>query len=90
MAKTKTQKKSKARSHCEEVLCAGFGGQGIMFMGKILADAGLAAGRYVTWMPSYGAEVRGGTAYSMAKISNGEIASPIVINPDVLIVMNKP
>jgi len=90
MAKTKTQQKSKPKRHCEEVLCAGFGGQGIMFMGKILADAGLMAGRHVTWMPSYGAEVRGGTAYSMAKISNYEIASPIVINPDVLIVMNKP
>ncbi|MDD5428450.1 MAG: 2-oxoacid:acceptor oxidoreductase family protein, partial [Candidatus Omnitrophica bacterium] len=79
-----------AKRHCEEILCAGFGGQGIMFMGKLLALAGLLADKYVTWMPSYGAEVRGGTAYSMVKISDGEIASPIVINPDVLIVMNKP
>lgn len=73
-----------------EILCAGFGGQGIMFMGKLLAGAGLLAGRHVTWMPSYGAEVRGGTAYSMTKISDEEIASPLIMNPDVLIVMNKP
>ena len=74
----------------EEILCAGFGGQGIMFMGKLLTAAGLAAGYHVTWMPSYGAEVRGGTAYSMAKISKREIASPIVTRPNMLIVMNKP
>ncbi|MFA6321072.1 MAG: 2-oxoacid:acceptor oxidoreductase family protein [Candidatus Omnitrophota bacterium] len=85
MTKSKTAKK-----HCEEILCAGFGGQGIMFMGKLLALSGLLADKYVTWMPSYGAEVRGGTAYSMVKISDGEIANPIVIDPDVLIVMNKP
>jgi len=78
------------RNNCEEILCAGFGGQGIMFMGKLLAAAGLLADRHVTWMPSYGAEVRGGTAYSMAKVSKGAIASPIVTNPDILIVMNKP
>ncbi len=85
MAKTKSVKRN-----CEEILCAGFGGQGIMFMGKLLAMAGLLAEKNVTWMPSYGAEVRGGTAYSMIKVSDAEIASPIVINPDILIVMNKP
>lgn len=61
-----------------------------MFMGKLLALAGLMAGREVTWMPSYGAEVRGGTAYSMTKIADGRIASPIVVSPTTLIVMNKP
>jgi len=61
-----------------------------MFMGKLFAEAGLAALRHVTWMPSYGAEVRGGTAYSMTKISKKEIASCVIINPTVLIVMNKP
>ncbi len=61
-----------------------------MFMGKLLALAGLLADKYVTWMPSYGAEVRGGTAYSMVKISDSEIASPIVTNPTILIVMNRP
>ena len=83
-------KRAKVKTACEEILCAGFGGQGIMFMGKLLAQAGLLCGRNVTWMPSYGAEVRGGTAYSMVKISKLEIASPIVTDPDILIVMNKP
>ena len=73
-----------------EIFFAGFGGQGIMFMGKLLAQAGLMAGKQVTWMPSYGAEVRGGTAYSMTKISDKPIASPIVTHPDVLIAMNQP
>lgn len=73
-----------------EILLAGFGGQGIMFMGKLLAQAGLISRENVTWMPSYGAEVRGGTAYSMTKISSGTIASPVVITPDILVVMNEP
>ena len=57
-----------------EIVLAGFGGQGIMMMGKLLAQAGLASHRNVTWMPSYGAEVRGGTAYSMTKISDKELS----------------
>ena len=73
---------------CEEVLCAGFGGQGIMFMGKLLAQAALLEGKHVTWMPSYGAEVRGGTAHSMTKISDGYIASPVISNPTSCVVMN--
>lgn len=85
--KRKTKTKG---SRVEEILCAGFGGQGIMLMGKLLAEAGMAGGSYVTWMPSYGAEVRGGTAYSMAKISTHPISSPVVTRPDVLVVMNKP
>ena len=91
MAKAKSQKMASAKkNYSEEILCAGFGGQGIMFLGKLIARAGLAAGMHVTWMPSYGAEVRGGTAYSMTKISNAEIASPIVSAPDALIAMNEP
>ncbi len=74
----------------EEILCAGFGGQGIMFMGKLLAQAGLESGKHVTWMPSYGAEVRGGTAYSMVRVSADEIATPVVTHPDILVAMNKP
>ena len=73
-----------------EILLAGFGGQGIMLMGKLLAQAGLASRKNVTWMPSYGAEVRGGTAYSMTKISDKEIANPIVTAPDILVAMNEP
>ncbi len=80
----------KTDNNTEEIFCAGFGGQGIMFMGKLFAEAALAAGRHVTWMPSYGAEVRGGTAYSMVKISKKEIASPVITSPNMLIVMNKP
>lgn len=73
-----------------EILFAGFGGQGIMFMGKLMAQAGLDAGKHVTWMPAYGAEVRGGTAYSMTKISDEEIASPVMTRLDILVAMNKP
>ena len=87
---TKKLKNGKTKKHCEEILCAGFGGQGIMFMGKLLALAGLIGQKYVTWMPSYGAEVRGGTAYSMVKVSDAEIANPIVISLGVLIAMNRP
>jgi len=78
------------KTACEEMLCAGFGGQGIMFMGKLIAEAGLLGGRNVTWMPSYGAEVRGGTAYSKSKVSAAPIASPIVASPDFLVAMNQP
>lgn len=75
---------------CTDILFAGFGGQGIMLMGKLLAQAGLDSKKNVTWMPSYGAEVRGGTAYSMTKISGDPIASPVVTDPDILVVMNEP
>jgi len=74
----------------EEVICAGFGGQGIMLMGKFLAEAGMKNGYNVTWLPSYGAEVRGGTAHSMVHISMHKIASPVVSRPTTCIVMNRP
>ena len=92
MSKKKITKKTRQKQHsgCKEVLSAGFGGQGIMFMGKLLAQMGLDSKKNVTWMPSYGAEVRGGTAYSMTKISDKQIASPVVTHPDILIVMNEP
>lgn len=73
----------------EEIICAGFGGQGIMVMGKVLAYAGMLAGYDVTYFPSYGAEVRGGTAYSMVIINKGKIASPIVELASVLFIMNQ-
>jgi len=73
-----------------EILLAGFGGQGIMLLGKLLAQAGLASRKNATWMPAYGAEVRGGTAYSMTKISDKEIANPIITTPDILVTMNDP
>lgn len=74
----------------EQIICAGFGGQGIMLMGKLLAQIGMSQGYRVTWLPSYGAEVRGGTAHSMVHISTEEIASPTISKPTTSIVMNKP
>jgi 2-oxoglutarate ferredoxin oxidoreductase subunit gamma len=74
----------------EDIIIAGFGGQGIMMLGKIVAQAGMIAGLEVTWIPKYGAEVRGGTAHCMVKVSRDEIASPLVSEPSLLVVMNKP
>jgi 2-oxoglutarate ferredoxin oxidoreductase subunit gamma len=74
----------------EEILCAGFGGQGIMLLGKLLTFSGMREGRHVTYIPSYGAEVRGGTAYCNVIISSEEIASPIVSSATTAIVMNEP
>lgn len=74
----------------EEVIIAGFGGQGIMLMGRLLAYAGMLEGKNVAWMPSYGPEMRGGTANCTVIISSEEIASPVVPYPRSIIVMNKP
>ena len=73
----------------EGVVIAGFGGQGIMLAGKLLAQTAMKAGKEVTYMPSYGAEVRGGTANCMVIIAEKKIASPLVSEPDSLVVMNK-
>jgi 2-oxoglutarate ferredoxin oxidoreductase subunit gamma len=73
----------------EEIIVAGFGGQGIILSGKLLAQTAMTAGREVTYMPSYGAEVRGGTANCMVVIADEPIASPIITNPHTLITMNK-
>jgi len=78
-----------ANGHYEEIVIAGFGGQGIMLAGKLLAQTAMREGKEVTYMPSYGAEVRGGTANCMVVISEEEIACPLVAQPDSLIVMNK-
>jgi len=74
----------------EEIICSGFGGQGIMSMGKLLAQAALLEDKQVTWMPCYGAEVRGGTAHSTVIISDEPIASPVILWPDTCFVMNNP
>jgi 2-oxoglutarate ferredoxin oxidoreductase subunit gamma len=75
----------------ERVLCAGFGGQGVMSLGQMLAYAGMLEGKNVTWMPSYGPEMRGGTAYCSVVVSDGPVGSPIVTaNATSLIVMNLP
>ena len=74
----------------ERIIVAGFGGQGVMLAGKIIVHAGLSAGLNVTYIPSYGAEVRGGTAHCHVIVSEGEIASPIIVQPDACLVMNSP
>ena len=74
----------------ERILIAGAGGQGILLVGKILAEAAMREGRFVTWLPAYGAEVRGGTAHCMVVISDEEIASPFIETADCLIAMNEP
>lgn len=73
-----------------QLLIAGFGGQGILFSGKFLAYEGLLEDKEVSWLPSYGPEMRGGTASCSVIISDTKIGSPIVNDPDVLIAMNLP
>jgi len=72
------------------MIFAGFGGQGILFTGKVLAYAGLIDNREVSWLPSYGPEMRGGTANCSICISDEPIGSPLVTEPDVLVAMNGP
>ncbi len=74
----------------KEILIAGFGGQGILFAGKFLAYEGLIENRNVSWLPSYGPEMRGGTANCSIILSDSPVGSPIVTNPDILIAMNLP
>lgn len=74
----------------EKIIIAGAGGQGIMLLGKVLAESAMREDKYVTWLPSYGAEVRGGTAHCMVIISDKEISSPYIEKPDSLIIMNAP
>jgi len=73
-----------------EVIIAGFGGQGVLFAGQILAFAGMDQGKEVTWMPSYGPEMRGGTANCTIVIADEEIGSPTVRNPKAAMVLNLP
>jgi len=73
-----------------EVQFAGFGGQGIMLMGQIMAQAAMQQGYEVVWIPSYGPEMRGGTAYCTVVISERPIGSPIIRNPKHLVAMNRP
>ena len=73
-----------------EIIIAGFGGQGIMSMGQLLAYAAMLEEKEVSWLPSYGPEMRGGTANCTVILSNEKIGSPIVSNPNCSIVMNRP
>ncbi|ODN30043.1 2-oxoacid:acceptor oxidoreductase family protein [Fervidobacterium thailandense] len=69
---------------------AGFGGQGVMLMGQILSLAGMLEGKHVTWMPSYGPEMRGGTANCTVVVSDEEVASPVTSQAEVIVAMNIP
>jgi len=73
-----------------EIVIAGFGGQGVLFAGQVLAYAAMDNGKEVTWIPSYGPEMRGGTANCTVIISDEEIGSPLVRNPRAVIAMNVP
>ena len=74
----------------EKVIMAGFGGQGIMLMGQVLAYAGMLEDKEISWIPSYGPEMRGGTANCNVIVSERKIGSPVISIPDTLIAMNRP
>jgi 2-oxoglutarate ferredoxin oxidoreductase subunit gamma len=74
----------------KEIIIAGFGGQGVLFAGQLLAYAAMDHGLHVTWIPSYGPEMRGGTANCTVVISDEEIGSPMVSRPSAIIAMNRP
>lgn len=73
-----------------DMICAGFGGQGVLTMGLILAKIAMDEGKNVTWIPSYGSEMRGGTANCSVKITDGMVASPFIKHADIVIAMNQP
>ncbi len=73
-----------------KIIIAGSGGQGVLLLGKLIAYAAMLSDRYVTWFPSYGAEMRGGTANCTVVISDEDIGSPVVKTPDILVVFNCP
>ncbi len=74
----------------KQILFAGFGGQGVLSMGQFLAYAAMSTGKHVSWVPSYGAEMRGGTANCLVTISSEEIYSPLTEHPMVAVVLNRP
>ncbi len=74
----------------EKIIVAGFGGQGVLFAGKLLATAAMENDKYVTWLPAYGPEMRGGTANCLVIIAEKKIGSPIIESPTVLISLNRP
>lgn len=84
------EKTANKRPLYANVVMAGFGGQGLMFIGKLLAYSAMKAGKHVTWIPSYGPEMRGGTANCTVVISDEEIGSPVITTPQALIIMNNP
>ena len=78
------------RQKTHEMIFAGFGGQGVMLMGQLVAYAAMNEGRHVSWFPSYGPEMRGGTANCAVVVSDEPVGSPVVSEPTALVAMNKP
>ncbi len=74
----------------EQCIFAGFGGQGMLLIGKFLAEAGMETGKHVSWLPSYGPEMRGGTANCSVVVSDRPVASPLINVADTVLAMNKP
>lgn len=74
----------------EEILIAGFGGQGVMSLGQLIAYAGMLEGKGVSWLPSYGPEQRGGTANCAVVVSDEPVGSPLVTTPSTAVVLNNP
>ena len=74
----------------ERIIIAGAGGQGVMLLGKVLAQAAMRQDKFVTWFPAYGPEVRGGTSYCMVTISDRQIGSPYISKADSIIILNNP
>lgn len=74
----------------EEIIFAGFGGQGVLFVGQLLAYTALEEGKHVTWIPSYGPEMRGGTANCTVVVSDEPIGSPVCLHPSIAVVFNNP
>ena len=77
-------------NYTRTLFCAGFGGQGVMVLGQLVAYGAIKEGKYVTWLPSYGPEMRGGTANCGVTISDKEIGSPFVPKADVVVALNQP
>lgn len=90
MATKTKRKKGRTAPTQAEVVMAGFGGQGLMMIGKLLAHAGLDEGKEVTWLPSYGPEMRGGTANCTVVVGDQPIGSPLISSPFAAVVMNRP
>ena len=74
----------------EEIIFAGFGGQGVLLAGQVVTYAGMEAGKHVSWLPSYGPEMRGGTSNCSVVVSDEEVASPVVLDADSIVAMNRP
>ena len=74
----------------EQCIFAGFGGQGMLLIGKFLAEAGMESGKHVSWLPSYGPEMRGGTANCSVVVSDRPVASPLIAQADTILAINKP